>query len=314
MKKPKKLLKTPPLKKHSLYLFAAIIIIICIFASLLYSKYISSVSRTSQQLCLTVVEADDTSIIQLNKNNDNPSDGSVTCYGLTDVAIEVNSRSMLLETALQTDYITTDALTAFARIDAKNNICVETYTSLNGLATFTYRYPDYDLKVIYDVYETPDGKQHLIHEIKIVKPGIVVYSSGGNLLDQEDWGVEFEVLQASPTGISIKCDQAAGQQLGNLVLDHYTLDRETEEGFVPVESQSADINPTEVCSPQFYINMADTTIIDLDWSDVIGPLSPGSYSIKLTLADDYDSNLITPMVRNFHDSQAYWIIFEIQDR
>lgn len=83
----------------------------------------------------------------------------LTYYGVQDVTVTLDGRTMPLEQALSEQRLTLDALITQVRQDARQGICQEDSRSDQGLTRFVYRYPDFDLLYIHDLYETPKGKQ-----------------------------------------------------------------------------------------------------------------------------------------------------------
>ena len=57
--------------------------------------------------------------------------------------------------------------------------------------------------------------------------------------------------------------------------------------------------------------MDGTTTFRLDWSEEQGPLPAGHYYLGVVLQDDYPKDMLTPMVRKFHDRQHYVLEFAI---
>ena len=141
-----------------------------------------------------------------------------------DVTIEVDGEILPLESALSQNVVNEEDIFYSARTDARHGICEKVYESVLGLAHFTYFYPEYTLRLIYDVYETPDGEQHLISDIGIYPPGFkpdtytTFYSDGMVYYDFEDWGLDFKVKNATSTGITFATTQSTGQQNGQLTI------------------------------------------------------------------------------------------------
>ena len=143
---------------------------------------------------------------------------SLTYVGLTDVCIETSQGKKPLETGIQDGDISVEEIFAYARLDARNGFCTEHKNSIHGLTHFIYVYPGYKLYAAYDLYETPDGKQHLVNELVFAaKSSNLTFSYED--LDQEDWGLTFEISQADAHSVTLTCTQKGGQQAGKLVLE-----------------------------------------------------------------------------------------------
>ena len=118
----------------------------------------------------------------------------VTLWDIADITIDIDGTTRKLADALQDGSVTVEQLIADARQDADQGYCHEKATSKNGLTEFTYYYGDFRLHYVYDIYETPDGKQHLIADFSIIESHSDVvsyrysYDENGNCIDFEDWG------------------------------------------------------------------------------------------------------------------------------
>ena len=130
---------------------------------------------------------------------------SVTLHNLSDVTIDLGGETVALRDALEKNKISGDELVALARLDAAQGVCNETAKSKNGLTEFTYHYPEFSLHYVYDVYETPDGKQHLIKDLSLYgakNTPVYAYTfdADGQPIDYEDWGLEFRISKSIPRG------------------------------------------------------------------------------------------------------------------
>ena len=123
---------------------------------------------------------------------------------LSGVNITLDEKTEPLADAIRTGKITGAEIFAYARMDAENGFCEESYSSDIGLTHFVYAYPDCALEIAYDVLESPDGRQTLINEITIWDTAEHISSSDHfyvdessrwcYFLDREDWGLD------DPTG------------------------------------------------------------------------------------------------------------------
>ena len=162
----------------------------------------------TQLLNITVTAAEGSiDIIQpedLGGNMDYP----LSYTGIKDVMIDIEGVTKELEYAIRDGDISLAEIFAYARTDAVNGFCELSIRSRNGLSSYLYSYPEYDLKLVYDVYETPDGELHLISDMALYAPGgetMRIYLDGSDkILDLEDWGISLEVIEASAGGITLR--------------------------------------------------------------------------------------------------------------
>lgn len=234
---------------------------------------------------------------------------------LTDVSIEIDGTPVKLEYAIRNGAITVEEISAYAQIDARNGICSEIFESNHGLTHFTYRYPEFDLRLTYDVYETPDGKQHLIHEIGLYKVGSDVVntytddqSAYNYRLDREDWGISLDIVEATSTSVTLACAQSGGQHFGELEIDFYSI--YLSDQYKPVPTLDG-IDSIDDFTPNITIEQNTNSQFTIDWTDTYGELASGDYFIELHIFDIYEESQIHPLTDNFYDTQEYYLPFSI---
>ncbi len=223
-------------------------------------------------------------------------------FQVKDVMIQVGDDSVPLEDALCNGQITFAEIHYLAQKDAEAGICYETVESKRGLTRFSYDYISYKLIITNDIYETPDGKQHHIRKLLVTRTGcnpITIYPE----LDQEDWGIEFEVTEVTPSCITLTYTQSGGQLIGELRTGNYDLSRtDIVKAVLPL-----DYTPPEPAK----IEHNTTSSITLDFEQRFGVLESGEYLLYLYLHDDYDPEQVPPLIRNYHDMQCYTVEFSI---
>lgn len=253
----------------------------------------------------------------LMEENTSDSFNQVSIYlGIAQASWEVDGQEVPLEEALAQGKVTQEEIAYCAQMDARNGFCEETQETRNGLTHFTYRYPDFNLRVVNDVYVTPDGGQDRIRHTAIypnrpdqrVGPYTNFYDPvTGDRTDWEDWGLKFEMEQVSPTQMKILCTQSEGQQIGQLAVKWYSL--YNRQGFVQEKDPQASGQ-----SPEYVValNHNGQTVFTIDWEDAYGPLPAGTYWLTLNVIDEFDEKDVHPLMQDFHDWQAYDISFTIE--
>ncbi len=275
-----------------------------------------------QKLKISATETDKSGTLipseELGKNDNL----TIAYSGLAEVKVNLDGVEVPLEEAIRDEKLTLPEILAFARKDAQNGICKEEYTSEHGVTHFVYTYPECELHLTYDVYETPDGKQTLIEELYVYNITdnqrsishfyVDEESEWGYFLDRENWGLSFEVIDASPTQITLDCTQNGGQQIGDLVIESYFL-------YASKSDEAADGAPKYIgwAKPSaeglpISIPMDASGQITLDWTDIAGTLAPGSYYICLSIFDVYEESQVHPLMENYYDRQSYYIPFSVE--
>ena len=238
---------------------------------------------------------------------------SVTLYNLADVTIDLGGETVALRDALEKNRISGDELVALARLDAAQGVCNETAKSKNGLTEFTYHYPEFSLHCVYDIYETPDGKQHLIKDLSLygaknTPEYSYAFDKDGQPIDYEDWGLEFRISEVNSKGMRLTCSQSGGQQLGTLSLELALLSKAGTDQYEPIDP----IIPKGETAAAAEINMGGITEISFDFEKTYGVLPAGDYELTLQVADRYDKNALSALTRKYHDTQWYSIAFTIK--
>lgn len=287
-------------KKVFLLIFAVLVLLIVGIA--IGCSPSSFAEENIPRLAISAAEAGDAYISQ-EIGQDGTSGIGFCCIGLKDVTIVIDGISMELENALRESKTSLGEILSLAQMDVRAGFCTESWKSKNGLAKFCYSYPDFDLWITNDIYETPDGLQHLIRQVTLAKPGGNVVSVY-NELDQEDWGIEFSVAEASPTEITLNYTQSGGQLIGQLFTCGYEISK-----LDPMEAV-VRLDTTQL-QDQMPIMMNAQSSLTLDIETYFGTLPTGQYGMYLYLQDQYEEEDIPPLTRNYHDMQCYWIEFTI---
>ena len=265
---------------------------------------VAPTESTAPRLIISAVHADsEYTSEKIQQTNDGTSDRDFCCIGLTEVTIDLGGNVMDLGNALREGKTSLSEISFLAQSDSQSGFCTEGWKSKNGLAEFRYSYPDFDLWIVDDIYETPDGLQHLIRGITLCQPGSDV-AFLHNELDQEDWGIEFSVAEASQTEITLNYTQSGGQVLGQLMTYGYAISR-----LNPMEGIALlDNAPLQEQKP---ISMNGQGTLCLDIETYFGALPAGQYGMYLYLQDAYNEEDVPPLTRNYHDVQCYWIEFTV---
>ena len=272
-------------------------------------------SALTPALQLTVTEDPDTeystTLLEVYSKN---SFTKVSLYhGITQADITINGEVFSLGEALVQNKITQEEIIYLARTDSRNGHCLETHDTQNGLTHFTYHYPSFNLRVIYDVYEVPNGNEDLINYI-------VLYPNRDNFIlgtftnfydpvtreqtDYENWGLTFTVSDPSPSGVIVKCQQAAGQQIGQLSIGCYDICN--HDGFVQNQAGTA-----ESPSLDLPVEMNSEMTFTINWSEEYGQLPSGQYEILFHVLDNFEESQVHPLMRDYHDWQVYSLEFTI---
>lgn len=234
----------------------------------------------------------------------------IVYHNLSNVCIEITGRNYPLEEAIRDGRITVEEIFAYARIDARNGLCVEQPLTENGLTRFLYRYPECDVCLTYDIYETSDGKEHLIQDLGIYKDGINMHvgyndDETGEPIDLENWGLQFEVVEATPTGVSLRYTQSGGQQIGELQIDYYGL-YHIEDGYKDIEKIDGSPYGSARLDPGIIIEENSESRLAFDWGGSYGTMPPGKYQIYLGISDVFDESQVHLLMRDFQTSMTYF--------
>ena len=218
--------------------------------------------------------------------------------GVSDVYIYLNRTSERLEDALKNGDITEEEIFFRARQDAREGHCQETFETNHSVSFYTYHYPTYDLRLTYDVFNSPNGKSYPISQMLLFRTAenyIIIPScqfvdpETGLFLNREDWGLTFELSDVTSHGATVTCTQSGGQQIGQLKINGYYISPDVGTGVQDCEVEIA---------------MDGTCQFTLDWSECYGELPSGSYYLNLWIYDIYDESQLHPLMDNFQDWQV----------
>ena len=237
------------------------------------------------------------------------SDCSVAVCQLEDVAVVVEGRPVPLEEALHQGKLRPEEIAVYARMDAADGFCRMQAKSQKGLTEFVYAYDQVTVRVVHDIYETPDGKQHLIETVNLWPVGVaasdtVYCDEYGQPLDKEDWGLAFTAEAVSEKGMTLICSQKGGQQAGILRLDGIMIiSQQTGDSL-----DAADLDQQSALREKMRevpLERDSTTTVELDWSAAYGQLSAGTYILRLFVVDEYDPEDLHPLQLKYRDGQTY---------
>lgn len=234
---------------------------------------------------------------------------SVSGYGMDNIAIEIDGVPMDLEKALTEGHISVDEIVALARADDRQGTCNEVAESENGVTNFIYYYNNFRLRHVYDIYETPDGSNHLIASISFWSIGHEPafnpsFCDGfGKRVDYEDWGLEFTGSKTDQKSITVTYSQSGGQQFGELKVENFAL------------YNAYDANPVLLPDGEIWTELSDAVVLrrdgesefTLDLESIYGSVPAGDYRLELRITDVYDPETVHPLTQNFYDTQYYSI-------
>lgn len=280
----------------------------------IHSSEMGSISA-KQKLNLTVSVGEETPFHLFSPADlGNAYEYTLEYYELNEVFITQNSKAVPLEQAVQNGEITIEELIAYTQIDARNGICTAASETELGLTMYSYEYPNYKVQIYNDVFETPDGRQHQISRFVLLNPKLshpvsTSYidwdSKFGYQLDREDWGITLELVEASPTDLTLHCSHAGGQHFGELRSTEYTLFTANGEPVLSPEGHAGGFYE------DITIQQNAESTFTVSWEKSHGELSHGEYLLRLWFTDVYNETDLHPLTRNYRDNQPYVIPFAI---
>lgn len=105
-----------------------------------------------------------------------------------------------------------------------------------------------------------------------------------------DWGVTFSVSNVTPTGMVLTCTQADGDYSGQLATNiGYYLERQTDSGW-EIVSKTNDEYVFQGAGIEISRDSVHSWTID--WSNIYGELSPGTYKLNKPVMERKDRQII----------------------
>lgn len=236
------------------------------------------------------------------------TDRTVSVFYFDDATIEMDGQSVLLQKAIEQGVVMPEEIAAWARLDAIDGYCDATVSSEKGLTTFLYSYKNqFVVRVVNDVLESPDGKQHHIETVDIYGANrsigsVVYYDEEGQPLAKEDWGITFALEDVTTTGATLVATQSGGgQQVGKLLLESFTLYSVNTDSLV----HKKDDTVGNTIDGKVSVERDTTERVVLDWSETIGELPSGSYIMEVTVLDVFDKESVHPLIVKYQYSQNH---------
>ena len=225
--------------------------------------------------------------------------------GVSDVQILLNGNFFSLENVIRQGSVDADTLSYWGAVDAKNGFCIQKQASYNGLNNVTFYYPDYNIRLVNDVLETPKGEQYLVTYLAVFEHlgnaevcADLFNPETGISVSQEDWGLTF-TAQANSSNLVVAYTQHGGTAIGTLKLDHATL--RDLDGYVygGIEENG------------YLLDFGDEAILPGQSGSftcqLVGAISAGEYMLYLTIRDNYDTQHIHPLLSKHKSTQSYCI-------
>ena len=138
---------------------------------------------------------------------------AVYLYGIDDVELQIGSGRFSFLSALSSGKLSSEDVVHQAFEDAAQGLCNRTEISRYGLSRYRFHYPNFELCITRDVFESAGGGRYPIFSIAFYLPGEGVsseleqylYAEDGTMVDTraEDWGLQFSVEEAGADHIPL---------------------------------------------------------------------------------------------------------------
>lgn len=247
---------------------------------------------------------------------------AVYLYGIDDVELQIGSGRFSFPSALSSGKLSSEDVVHQAFLDAAQGLCNRTEISRYGLSRYRFHYPNFDLCITRDVFESAAGGRYPIFSIAFYLPGEGVsseleqylYAEDGTMVDTraEDWGLQFSVGEAGADHILLNATQKNGQQLGTHSIQRYSI-YNTAQGQRTERNLVCTIDEEEKLRQEYPIPSGAQTDITLDWEKLYGSLPSGDYELHLMIEDVYDKTQPrSPLQQNYTDIQRYVVPFHVE--
>lgn len=111
-----------------------------------------------------------------------------------------------------------------------------------------------------------------------------VQAAASSVSRQEDWGIELQAQNVTPTYMSLVCIQSGGNATGSLEMgSDYTIEQEVNGTWRPLGTKSS---LDWLWTMEAQIIQRDSTIQwGVYWENLYGPLLPGKYRLSKVIMD-----------------------------
>ena len=223
---------------------------------------------------------------QLNGRNS----AAITLHSIQEVCVAAGSKQLDLISALSDGRLSVEYLVAQAFLDARNGVCERVVLSQNGLNLFRFLYPNFDLCVTWDVFESALGEDVPVFSVDFYLPGQSVSATVDRFLYREDrtsidtqwkdWGLTFPLTEATAKGITFRAIQKGGQETGALSIERYHIYRLTSEGSEEV-GYTCTIEEEAQLRKSYMLPQNSESTVSIDWAEIYGSLPEGNYELHL---------------------------------
>ncbi len=125
------------------------------------------------------------------------------------------------------------------------------------------------------------------------------------VVEMKDWGITLTTTDVTPIGLTIVCEQADGEQQGELRTgSSYWLEVYENDAWQDVANLFGDGSSLDWTSEAYLIAFDDTTEWNVDWERLYGALPKGEYRIGKSVMDFIETGN--------YEKQDYYATFTIE--
>ena len=125
------------------------------------------------------------------------------------------------------------------------------------------------------------------------------------VVELKDWGITFTATNVTATGLTIVCEQADGEQQGELQTgSSYLLEVYENDAWQDVPNLLGDGSSLDWTSEAYLIAFDDTTEWNVNWERLYGELPEGEYRISKSVMDFIETGN--------YENQTYYATFTIE--
>lgn len=218
--------------------------------------------------------------------------------GVSAVIVHLPSGDRELREAVSGGDVSLARLVAQAEEDAAQGLCEQWFTCEEkdiSLCWTAYRYPDYTMGVMTDMYEDALREEGYLFRYVVFAPADTEISGPVTWRQDEDtfasihskeWGLTVSARDVTPTGLTLHCVLSDEWFDGDLYLgDILSLARETGGGWETLSplTEQEPLNAGQIKALGQSIPTGGEADYPVSWEEIYGPLESGTYNLRMNV-------------------------------
>lgn len=216
-------------------------------------------------------------------------------WGVSSVTVHSPEGDLELRQAVDSGAVSLAQLVAQAEDDAAQGLCEQWFSCGDLSLTWTiYRYPEYTMAVMNDMYETESLDEKYLYKYLVFAPAGADIG-GPTTLKQDDesfsqiggrdWELTVSARDVSPTGAVLHCTLSNRYVYSGAVYmgEIYRLSRKTDDGWETVQplKDPSPMSHEALLERGLTVPFGGEADLPVSWEETYGALERGTYKLRI---------------------------------